>query len=315
MQNKNFLSSILIFALIFTATIFSSTAVLSAQEETTNAGVLTYLGTTEAEFQEGLDDLRKAVAPLLPENEGSWLGEDAGDMLESFMLSLVKTRRVIHFYDSLLEMQMALKADRVDEIALPESVGLHLIKNNPDYEILFSLNMMPSTISFGFKQDNKALQQEFNKALLSMKKDGTLKKLAEKYIYESNSEGLEHVKFDEFKGAPIITAAVTGDLPPIDFIGADGTPAGYNTAILSEIGRRLHKNISLVSVNAGSRSAALVSGRVDVVFWYRNTEGIKAPAKTNGKNLKDVMKDLSQEIILSEPYFEWDVDLIISKAR
>ena len=32
------------------------------------SGVLTWLGTTEAEFQEGLDDLRKALAPLISES-------------------------------------------------------------------------------------------------------------------------------------------------------------------------------------------------------------------------------------------------------
>ena len=296
------------FARIFLITFLISGASLAfAQTDIKNAGVLTYLGTTEAEFQEGL--------ALLPENEGSWAGEETSDMLEGFMLSLVKTRRVVKFFDSLLEMEMALKSGRIDEIALPESVGLYLIKSNPDCEILFSLNMMPSTISFGFNANNTKLQNEFNKAIISMRKDGTLTKLAEKYIYGADQNEPERVKFDEFSGAEEIIAAVTGDLPPIDFIASDGSASGYNTAILSEIGKRLHKNIRIVSVSSGGRSSALSSGRADVIFWYRNTEGIKAPSKANGKNLKNVMKDLSTGIILSEPYYEWDTDLIITRSE
>ena len=124
----------------------------------------------------------------------------------------------------------------------------------------------------------------------------------------------KRIRFTTFKDAETIKVAVTGDLPPIDFIASDGTPTGYNTAILSEIGKRLKKNIRLISVDAGGRSAALASERADVIFWYRNTEGLKTPPKYSNKNLKGVMKDSFSGVILSDPYYEWDTDLIIGLA-
>ena len=278
-----------------------------------DAGLLTYLGTTEDEFQVALDDLRKSLAPLLPsydENDpnGGWI---EGDRLEGFILDLAKTRRVVHFYTSLLEMQMALRGRKIDEINLPEAVGMYLISNNTNYEVKFSLNMMPSTISFGFKRGNTKLQKEFNTAINAMRKDGTLKTLATKYINTTREPA--PAKFTNFKGAETIKVAVTGDLPPIDYIAADGRPTGYNTAILSEIGKRLKKNIRLISVDSGGRSAALASDRADVVFWYRNTEGLKLSEK-NAKILKGVMKDTPEGVILSVPYYEWDTDLVIGRA-
>ena len=302
---KKFLC-ILIFVCVFASASFADV------KNSVNAGVLTYLGTTEQEFQTALDDLRKAVAPLIStdEEKNEWASYDR---LEGFLASLVKMRRVVRFYDSLLSMQMALRSHKVDEIALPEPVGMYLISNNPKYDIYFSLNMMPSTISFGFKRGNTALQKEFNSAIVSMKKDGTLARLQKNFVTELAGEP-KAVKFTNFKDAKTIRVAVTGDLPPIDFIAADGTPTGYNTAILSEIGKRIKKNIRLISVEAGARSAALSSERVDVVFWYRSTEGIKAPEKIKGKNLKNVMKDNLDGVILSEPYYEWDTDLIIGLA-
>ena len=296
--------------------IFSSLSSLSfaasQKESAVYMGVLTYLGTTEKEFQEGLDDLRKAVAPLIPEDEGGW-AED--DRLEAFIDSLVRTRRVISFYDSLLSMQMALRSRKIDEIALPEAVGTYLVSQNPNYDIMFSLNMMPSTISFGFKRGNTALQKEFNTAINSMKKDGTLAAIERKYITDMDSSEPEQVKFQNFPTAKTIKVAVTGDMPPIDFIAADGTPAGYNTAVMSEIGKRLKKNIRLISVDTGGRSSALASERADVVFWYRNTEGLKTPPKMKGKNLGNVMKDTLEGVILSVPYYEWETDLIIGRAK
>ena len=62
---------------------------------------------------------------------------------------------------------------------------------------------------------------------------------------------------------------MTGDLPPLDLIRADGTPAGFNTAVLSEIGKRINKNFELVSVDSAARSAALASDKVQLVFWVR----------------------------------------------
>ncbi|MBQ7593133.1 MAG: transporter substrate-binding domain-containing protein [Synergistaceae bacterium] len=272
-----------------------------------DSGILTYLGTTEGEFQEGLDDLRKAVAPLIPADESNWAEEDR---LEGFIMELVKNRRVVHFYDSLLSMQMALRSRKIDEIVLPEPVGMYLITNNANYDISFSLNMMPSTISFGFKQGNTKLQKEFNDAISAMRKDGTLSRLGKKFITELNGEPKAE-KFTSFKDAETIKVAVTGDLPPIDYIAADGKPTGYNTAILSEIGRRIKKNVRLISVDSGGRSAALASGRADVIFWYRNTETSKIPSS----KLKNVVRDAAPGVILSVPYYEWDTDLIITRSR
>ncbi|MBQ7578342.1 MAG: transporter substrate-binding domain-containing protein [Synergistaceae bacterium] len=289
-------------------------SVFAAEKNSVNAGVLTYLGTTEQEFQESLDDLRKAVAPLIPtdDEKGEWANYDR---LEGFLASLVKTRRVIKFFDSLMAMEMALRAGRIDEISLPEAVALYLVNNNSNYDIYFSLNMMPSTISFGFKRGNTKLQKEFNTAINAMKKDGTLKRIESKYITDLGNSEPQPVKFENFKGAAVIKVAVTGDLPPIDFISANGTPTGYNTAILSEIGKRLKKNIRLISVDAGGRSAALSSERADVVFWYRNTEGFNTNnvKGLKGKNVN--MKDSIDGVILSEPYYTWDTDLIIGRNK
>ena len=108
---------------------------------------------------------------------------------------------------------------------------------------------------------------------------------------------------------------MTGDMPPIDLIAADGSPTGYNTAVLSEIGRRLKKNIQIISVDTGGRSAALSSQRADVVFWYRSTEGIRMPRKLNENPMKGVMKDTLEGVILSTPYYEWDTDVVIGRAQ
>ena len=112
-------------------------------------------------------------------------------------------------------------------------------------------------ISFGFYGfKSPALCAEIEQAIADMKSDGTLNRLSSDWIYGlTKGTEPEAVTFDAFDGSETIRVAVTGDLPPMDYISADGTPAGFNTALLAEMGARLGKNIELVSVDAGARAS------------------------------------------------------------
>ena len=90
----------------------------------------------------------------------------------------------------------------------------------------------------------------------------------------------------------------------------DGKPAGYSTAVLSEIGRRIGKNIKFLSIDAGARSQAIVSERADVVFWYRTTESPVDNDKTS-EAFEKLLKDKPEGVILSVPYYEWNHDFVI----
>ena len=131
--------------------------------------------------------------------------------------------------------------------------------------------------AFMMKEDDTALRDDFNRVLSEMLADGTLAALQKTYIDGVvNGSGPAPVPFDSFDGKTV-TVAVTGCLPPMDYVAADGTPAGFNTAILAEIGRRLKVNIKLVQVDSVARALELFSGMVDVVFW---TKGM--PSETAG---------------------------------
>ena len=66
-------------------------------------------------------------------------------------------------------------------------------------------------------------------------KNGTLDSLIQQYIYSADGSDATPVEFAHFDGAETIRFAVTGDVPPIDYIDPSGTPAGFNTAVLSEM--------------------------------------------------------------------------------
>ena len=207
----------------------------------------------------------------------------------------------IIFYDSLTSMIMALNAGEVDEISLPEVVAEYVMHVNSGFAVATIMRRTPTSLAFGFRNDDDTLRSQFNKALKSMKSDGALTIFRAKYIDMPGFDEPAPVKFDKFPNAPTIKVAVTGDLPPIDYIAADGTPAGFNTAVLAEIASRMKVNVQLVNVESGARAAALASKRVDVVFWVQTSKGA------------DKQLDVPEGIAVSEEYYTWKQDLLLKK--
>lgn len=207
------------------------------------------------------------------------------------------------FYDSLISMQMALNAGEIDEMALPEDVAEYVMNVNGGYTISSIIRTMPSSLSFGFrKDDDPAMLNSFNEAILSMKADGTLAVLSSKYVAEAGIEEPDPVEFETYENIGTkVKIAVTGDIPPMDFVTADGKPAGFNTAVIAEIGRRLKINIELVTIDSGARAASLASHRVDAVFWLQFQKGA------------DKQADVPEGIALSEPYYSWNEVISLKK--
>ncbi len=219
------------------------------------------------------------------------------------------TKSKARFYDSLSQMQMALSRGDIDEMILPDFVAEYLIKTNPNYVPCCISNSGQMTLCFGFMKNRQHLLARWNSAIISMRNDFTLSGLFQKYvknfppdetydaIYGINKRQREksyRIKFDVFPNAPTVKVAVTGDLPPVDFVDEAGYAAGYSTAVLAEIGRRLKLNIEIIQVNTASRTAAIVSGKADVVFWYEISK------------MTDKYLDVPEEVLISEPYLEWN---------
>ncbi|MBR4151862.1 MAG: transporter substrate-binding domain-containing protein [Selenomonadaceae bacterium] len=200
----------------------------------------------------------------------------------------------LDFYDNFNSLQMALTSKNVDSIQIYGSVAKYMTNNNPDFVIKEeqTINLVDD-FCFAMREDDIDLKNACDNAINAMKADGTLDALIDKYI-NNLTETPQPVESAHFDGADTIKVGITGDLPLFDLVLADGTPAGFNTAVLSELGKRLGKNIELVQVESSSRAAALVSGQVDIIFW------VAVPADNSGRS-KDF--DKPEGISVSEPYY------------
>ena len=266
---------------------------MAEEEQTAKGGVLSYLAMTEEEDQSFKDYIKRPFRQLL---------------LLRGVLEKDESKPVYGLtkqYDSLNALLMALQSGEVDDIALPYYTAKYLSSTNDNMKIKtkyypekatgiaeWVLARLSDGYSFMLKEDNTELRDAFNAQIKAMKEDGTLQKLVDEHIIKV-SEGGEPVPvaFEKFEGDPI-KVGVSGDLPPMDYVAPDGSFAGFNTAVLAEIGKRLQKNIELVQVENVGRALALSEGIVDVVFWTRANSEALNEQRAAGKKLNDfIAKD------------------------
>ncbi len=194
----------------------------------------------------------------------------------------------VTFYDSLESMLMALNAGDITSMSVYLSTANYLCATNDNlvinnsnidetvdnaYSRIVTRGILSNSFSFLMLDSNTALRDEFNTAIQAMKDDGTMQTLiAEQIDAYKSGDAIKAVSLPQIAGADTIKVAVTGSLPPMDYVAADGSPAGFNTAVLAEISQRIGKNIEIVVVDSIGRAAALSSGTVDVVFWTRTSD-------------------------------------------
>ena len=209
------------------------------------------------------------------------------------------------YFNRMNDMLAALEAGQIDMMSTYNCVANYIVNRNDGLELLSSERKLYDSFCFAVREDDKTLLDELNRAINEMSTDGTLSKLTKQYITDLKFDAEPPtVPITHIDGADTIKVAVTGDLPPFDLILANGKPAGFSTAVLSEISRRLGKNIELVDVDSGARATILTSKGADVIFW------VSVP-----KDSKLVPADIDKPagVAISEPYFSDEIVHVAKK--
>ena len=240
-------------------------------------GMLTMLNITEEEAVNHVKAITIALSQLVRHGQIDRTINTSKD-------SVIFDTSVV-YYDSLDAMLMALNAGDIDTLAVYWTVAQYLCANHDNLvqtvlrkqpedtdcaAVEVYQNIVTADFSFMMLEGKEALRDELNAAIAAIKEDGTLSKLEENHIEAAIAgQDIAPVAMPVIEGAETVRVAVTGSLPPMDYIAVGGTPAGFNTALLAEISNRTGKNIELVQVDSVGRAAALSGGTVDVVFWAR----------------------------------------------
>ena len=270
---KKFLAAIFAFTLLITGCGGSDKPAEPANVDgKAKIGVITHLNASELEYNELMKKLEAMYRP-----------------------SKANISAEYKYFDKMNDMQLALESGQIDMLSTYQNVADYMIQRSDNKEILPGERHLEDSFCFALREGDTMLKNDLNKAIKEMIADGTLANLARQYITDLK-DGAEPpaVPITQIDGAETIKVAVTGDLPPFDMILADGTPAGFSTAVLAEISRRINKNIELVSVDSAARASILTSKGADVVFWV---------AVPNDSTLLPADIDQPEGIAVSDPYY------------
>ena len=215
------------------------TACLAEQGE---IGILTQLGVSEDELNENLKDILFNVMPF----SGFKYFETFNSLISALNSGTIEAIEADEYVSSFLFSRM-------------EGFTRYIPDGLPEYRAGYSMLL---------REDDVELRDLISGVILEMQEDGTLEALKAQYIDDvvAGNEP-EAVVPEHFEGAETLRIALTGDRPPMDYFSADDEPLGFNTALVTEIAKRLQLNVEFVSVDAGARAVALASKTSDVIFW------------------------------------------------
>ena len=269
---KKLLAAIFAFALLITGCGGEKPSEPAQNKEKATIGAITHMNASEVEYNEYMKKLEKSYRP-----------------------SKANLSAEYKYFDKMNDMQLALESGQIDMLSTYQNVADYMLKRSDNKEILPSERHLEDSFCFALRKDDTTLKNELNKAIKDMIADETLAHLVKQYITDIK-DGAEPpaVPITHIDGAETIKVAVTGDLPPFDLVLADGKPAGFSTAVLSEISRRIGKNIELVDIDSNARASILTSKGADVVFWV---------AVPKDSTLLPANIDQPDGIAVSDPYY------------
>lgn len=211
------------------------------------------------------------------------------------------------FYDTLNSMIAALASGSIAGMAVDEHTAQYLLSKTEDFAVYTPDETVPSynlCFSMLLREEDVERCDAISGAIADMEADGTLDALKQAYI-DDVIAGIEPeaVVPEHFDGAETLKVALTGDRPPMDYFSEAGEPIGFNTAIVSEIGKRLGLNVELVSVDTGARAVSLASQGCDVVFWME--------AGDYGNWEKADVEDQPENTVVTTPYLKGAYTLVV----
>lgn len=217
---------------------------------------------------------KKANINQLSDLEGKVMGmlasgisnEGVDKMIENLIGAPAK--EVVYFNRG-MDVLTALKTGKIDAAPIHQFAADYVLKRNDD------LKSIPVNLDFeggvimAVRIEDQPLKAALDSAITILKENGTLKMLEDEWVTNlAVTNEPSNTELAKIEGAKTIYVGVSGDYPPLDYVAANGLPAGFNVAILSEIGKVLNVNFEFVSMETQARFAALSSKKIDVIFCH-----------------------------------------------
>jgi polar amino acid transport system substrate-binding protein len=196
-------------------------------------------------------------------------------------------------FNNISDLITAVITGKIDAVPIMGFIADYYVKRNSNLKIIEAKTNVKGDIQMAVRFGEQQLKEDLDKAITTLQENGVLKKIADQWINNlpvANEPSINSIP--RIDGAKTLYVGVSGNYVPLDYIAADGKPAGFNVALLNEIGKLINVNFELISVDSQAKFAALGSKKIDVVFCQAYNQ--------KGSSL---FKGLNNKYAMTNPYF------------
>jgi polar amino acid transport system substrate-binding protein len=219
----------------------------------------------KAELIDYSTDLEGKVIGLV----STWVPDAIIDTLVTKVIGA--KQKEINYYNRQADVATALTTGKIDGSPVTKVVADYYIKRNKDLKFVEANRLVICSIVMLVRNEDMQLKYELDSAITILQDSGIIKQLEDRWITNlPATEELKNKEIPTIEGAKTLYVGISGDETPLDYIGADGLPAGYNVALLSEISKILNVNFEFVTVETQAKMTALASKKIDLIFCQLN---------------------------------------------
>ena len=167
----------------------------------------------------------------------------------------------ILYYNSYSDQISALKSGKIDGFLTDEPLAKEIIKENKELKILKE-KLTEDGYAFAINPSKSNLQDEIDKELVKMNKNGKLKTFEDKWMGNDESKKeLEVYHYDDSKG--VVKFATVSGSAPFAYM-KNNKIVGYDIDVISYICKELGYKLEVIEMSFDGIIPALKSGKVDV---------------------------------------------------
>ena len=192
------------------------------------------------------------------------------------------------------DMLLALESGKVD-VAGSESLTLTFNREVAAKVDSVGAGLTPIPIGACFRQDNTELQQDFNRFLAEIRRDGTYQKIMDRW---TSADDPSAMTIPQQRGTGrLLRVATFPAMPPFNFINS-GKPSGLEPDLLTEWANRRGWRLEYLLMDFASQIPAVQTGKADLAMGAIS-----------------ITEERQKQVLFSDGYIESHIVLITRKGE
>ena len=188
------------------------------------------------------------------------IGVYTGSEYDTIVQDNIENPKIL-YYNSYSDQISALKSGKIDGFLTDEPLAKEIIKENTELKILKE-KLTEDSYAFAINPSKSNLQDEIDKELVKMNKNGKLKTFEDKWMGNDESKKeLEVYHYDDSKG--VVKFATVSGSAPFAYM-KNNKIVGYDIDVISYICKELGYKLEVIEMSFDGIIPALKSGKVDV---------------------------------------------------